>query len=256
VDPTLAPSENASALALARALWEDGQDLRTFAVRGEATHVSGGNRSFFRFEMICERPASFLFTAFDPMGMPAFRAAVSGGSLRAADYGGRAYYAGDVRDGALDLLVPVPLDPEGLLTAVSGSFPFPPASAEAARPFPAAAGEAEFLALPAGGGKPLRASVRGAPPWGSAGGKTLLRLSAGHPLSPDFLASFGRWEPAPRDDRGGAERPFPRTVSVSWRRGGVESSLELVYREVSLGFAAPAGIFGLDRPEGFTYQAL
>ncbi|MDR2612479.1 MAG: hypothetical protein LBG06_06520 [Deltaproteobacteria bacterium] len=257
VPPDRAPAENLRAEGLARAVWAEGEDLRTFAVRGDANYLSGNGRRFFRFELVCERPGSLLFTARDPFGQPAFRLAVADGYLRAADYLGRAYYAGEARGGALELLLPLPLEAEGLLAALSGSLPFEPGRAEALAPLPTGEGEALFLAYPAaGGGAPLRVSVSGAAPWDSASWKTLRSVSRGSARDPDFQARYGRWEPAPRDDRGGALRLFPRTVAASWRHGGGTHGLELSYREVSLGFTPPESVFVLERPEGFSLQPI
>jgi hypothetical protein len=204
---------------------------------------------------VCERPGSLLFTAFDPLGSPAFRLAASGGILRAADYMGKAYYAGEIRGGPLELLVPIPLSAEELLATLSGSLPFPPARAEALAPFPAGEGEALFLVWPQGEARPLRVAVSGSAPWTEAAGKTVRSVSLGSASSPDFQARYGRWESAPRDDRGGAPALFPRTVAASWRQGG-ERALNVTYREVSLGFSPPPGIFNLDQPPGFTYETV
>jgi hypothetical protein len=255
VDPGRAQSENLKATDLAAALWQDGEDLKTFAMRGEATYKSGNNTNFFRFELICERPGSFLFTAFDPFGSPVFKIASSRGALNALDYSGKAYYAGSAGGGALGLLVPLPLSPEELLASLSGSLPFRPSRAEAATQFPEGEGDASFVAYPEGSGSPLRVQAAGGAPWDSASGKTLRRVSAGPVNSPDFQVRYGSWEPFPRDDRGGAARLFPRTVSASWRGNG-EHSLDVSYREVSLGFTPPEGVFGLERPQGYSYEEL
>jgi hypothetical protein len=255
IDPTRVPAENLKAEDLATALWEDGEDLRTFAMRGEATYRSGNSSSFFRFELVCERPASFLFTAFDPFGSPAFRIASSEGRLTAADYPGKAFFTGSTRDGALGLLVPVPLEPPELLAALSGSLPFPPVRAEAAAPLPESEGTVVFLAYPSGGGIPLRVQLRGAPPWNSASGKTLQTVSRGPANSPELTVRYGPFRENARDDRGGALRSFPHSLSAAWRQGG-NRALDISYTEVSLGFAVPPGIFGLERPAGFSLETI
>ncbi|MDR1081128.1 MAG: hypothetical protein LBQ79_09280 [Deltaproteobacteria bacterium] len=255
VDPDRAPSENLKAEHLAAALWADGEDLKTFAMRGDATYRSGGSSNFFRFELVCERPGSFLFTAFDPFGSPAFRIASSGGSMTAVDYGGKAFYAGSVSGGALGILVPLPLSPEELLAALSGSLPFRPSRAEAAALFPDGDGDAVLLAYPPGSGRPLRVQVSGGPPWESASAKTVRRVSLGPANAPDFQVSYGSWEAQPRDDRGGAARLFPRSLRAAWRSGG-DHSLEVGYREGSRGFTSPAGVGGSVRPDGYSLNAL
>ncbi|MDR1037143.1 MAG: DUF4292 domain-containing protein [Deltaproteobacteria bacterium] len=255
MDPTRAASENRTATDLAQALWADAEDLPTFAMRGDATYRSDNSSNFFRFELVCQRPGSFLFTAFDPFGSPVFRIATAGGKLSAIDYSGKAFYSGSVSGEALGLILPLPLSPEELLAVLSGSLPFRPALAEAEAQFPEGVGDAVMLLRPEAGVQAVRVQVVGDAPWTDAAGKMIRRVSTGTANSPDFQVTYGSWENYPRDDRGGAQRLFPRSVSAAWRQSG-DHSLDVTYREVSLGFVPPAGVFGLERPSGYSSQAL
>jgi hypothetical protein len=256
VDPARAPYENLQAADLSRALWDDGEDLRTFAVRGDLNYTSGNDHNFFRFELVCQRPSDFLFTINDPFGQPVFKLAVAGDSVTGLDFSGKTYYAGPLDIDDLPHFTKIPLPPSELLAAISGSLPFRPGVSEAARNFPEDKGDAVFLAYRVSKTeKPVRVTVTGSAPWGNAVGKTIRSIASGPLGDPEYQAVFSGHKPYPRDDRNGETRLFPTSVSLSWRRPE-NIGVELSYREVSLGFTPPAGTFGLERPQGFKYYPI
>jgi hypothetical protein len=147
---------------------------------------------------------------------------------------------------------------EAFLSVLSGSLPKAPLSAKALKPFPLEKGIATFQYQPESteNATPYSVQVEGGPSWTMADDPVLLGFFQGTDFNRDLEVKFSSLVPHPRDDLEGGTTPFPESVSLLWKENGAERRLELRHKEIRLGFAIPENFFVLERPEGFTQEAL
>jgi hypothetical protein len=227
------------------------RDLPTLGLRGEANYSKGTERWFFRFELIAERPDTFLFTILDPVGPPAYRIFSGPTEFKALDYRQRIFYRGEALEYPLEAFLPLPLTAADFLDLLSGRLPSEPVSA---RPESLDVGQAKFRTFvyqtqgrdPGPWRAQLSAGTAGFLPEDRPG---LQQLSRGPRGNPDFLVRYEKWGSYPREDLG-TNSQFPEVFRASWQ-GNPATQIRATYTEVRLGFTMPPGVFIMDQPEGF-----
>ncbi|MDR1164535.1 MAG: hypothetical protein LBO66_01435 [Deltaproteobacteria bacterium] len=253
--PSEAPAEDARALELATGLYERGESLKTFALRGEANYARGRDRRFHRFELIAAKPDAFLFTAFDPLGRPAFKLLSRDGEIRALDYLEAVFHVGDARDFSLNDLLPTPFGPEAFLALLAGALPEKPVRAEALEAFPAREATVSLNYWGPYDSVPYLVQVQGGPLWNMAEKPRARAFSKGSRYNPEFVARFGgfrdrEWESL------NESLPFPDSVTAQWKEKGEARELVVRYQEIRLGFPLPEGLLELAPPEGYPVERL
>jgi hypothetical protein len=239
------------ALEILQSVYQRNQDIPTIALRGEVNYSKGSDRWFFRFELIAEKPGSFLFTVLDPSGSPAFRILSDSRGFRALDYRQRIYYQGAAQERPLEAFLPIPLTTAEFLSLLSGAIPEKP---ESARPETTMDRDARYAVLvyqtsEYKGPGDWRARLQGGPGYLPEDRPSLSEVSRGPRGNPDFFVRYDDWGSHLREDTG-SQVGFPNSLRAYWRgRPGI--NVRCSYTEVRLGFKAPAGVFSLEQPEGF-----
>lgn len=244
------------ALELVNSIYERNQDILTLALRGEVNYAKGTDRWYFRFELISERPDSFLFTILDPMGQPAYRIFSDRSSLRALDYRQQIFYQGASLKYPLEAFLPIPLTAPDFLSLLSGLLPAEPSIARPQSPITQDAKVATIVyqskSLDSPG--PWRLQLTGGPGFQVKDEPTILSLARGPRNNPDFMVRYDKWGKHPREDTG-AIVDFPEIFRANWQ-GRNKLEVRVAYTEIRLGFSMPQNILHLEQPDGFSIQLL
>ncbi|MDR2352700.1 MAG: hypothetical protein LBF22_05960 [Deltaproteobacteria bacterium] len=239
-------------------LYQWGEDLKTFAIQGEATYLRGGVRRFYRFTLVASKPQTFLFTAIDPLGRPAFKLLATDLEYRALDYLNAIYYVGGKGSLDLDNFFPIPFGNREFLAIFSGALFDRPFSAKTLEPFPDNPGQVRLSYTGEMGGETtpylLEVNNEGTD-WGNLENITILSLLTGLPFRPDLELKYGSFAPQPREDLG-VTVPFPGSITLKWKEANRDREIYVKNQTIRLGFPIPSEILTLEKPEGFTFEAL
>ncbi|MDR1487853.1 MAG: DUF4292 domain-containing protein [Deltaproteobacteria bacterium] len=233
------------AMDLAKALYDQGQRISTFAARGEINYIADDARRYFRFEILTRRPGSFIFTIFDPFGQVAFKVISDGTNFSSLNYGALTCTVGSASSDNLGRVLPINLKAGDLISLLTGSLiaaPIAAARDNAAPPI-------NSLTVQSSGNWP----------------QSLWRLALSHDLGSTQIASFsvsdpsgfnttldgkyGNFSDVPLENKPGLNSYFPHNVDVRFAQN---RTLSIRYSEVRLGVPLSEEIFAVQVPSGFT----
>jgi len=235
------------AMDLAYELYLRGVNLRSLAARGQVSHESGGRRAFFRFEVLILKPDQLFFTAFDPLGRPAFRLVTGEGRLSGLIYGARQYFTGPATTENFNRFLPLNLPPDQLVALLCGSI---------ARPVTAGSrtvgGNTELIIAPAETQEDENAlwRLRLAGDLEQDPSRIVILAAAHGPAGrPNLNLRYAKIQDLPLEDEPGVLMPFPTSVEAEWSKK--KQFLRLTYDEVKLGPKLDPGLFVLTPPDDF-----
>jgi hypothetical protein len=253
---SLSPAESQKALVLLQELYQEGNNLSRFALRGRAGAGDSLGFESYDIELVAVKPDSFVLSILDPLGRPAFKAVSQEGSFRALDFLTKTAYEGQTGSSALSSFLPIPIDQGFFLQVFSASLPEEPG--EITPP----------LTLSSDDNASLLINYKPKNPKDPSSGYAV-KLSKGpyrfltpspNKFVPEEIAFlkggkeelkviYEDYSLFPRSDSSEAY-PFPRTIVLSWRQFG-QRTLKVTVTDVSLGFSVPQGLFDLSVPDGF-----
>jgi hypothetical protein len=253
-DDTGALKNAKDALIKLQELRRDGESLKRFAMRGRASIGSSSSSDSYNFELIAQKPDTFVFSIMDPLGRPAFKAVSLGGNVKALDYLTLTAYEGGAESLPLSSFIPIPLDKDIFLSVFSASLPEEPTEVGSSEPLSQSS--------------PFMVSYKSQNPKSPDLSYSLI-LSKGPYLhlnpSPDKLVieeisfvrggredlkvSYSDYSMSPREDAPEIY-PFPRTITLAFRYLG-ERTLKVTVTDLTLGYTPTPGLFDLSIPPGW-----
>jgi outer membrane lipoprotein-sorting protein len=247
-----APDERA-VTRFAQNLYQKGQSLTSFAVRGQARYKSGAEDSVYNFELVAKRPDSYICTFFDPLGRPAFKVVNSKGVLKALNYGERIFYEAKNSDKELSELLPIPLTNRDFLDIFSASLPEAPniVSAQSSLGFEE---QSSISYRKDSRTLPITAVVFGGPSWNTTDA-LVMELISGREASPDYRVEYSGYHYHPLEDGTGGSFPFPSQITLTWS-SFTYKTLVVSVEDVRLGFPLDNSFFTMEMPQGFTLERI
>jgi outer membrane lipoprotein-sorting protein len=244
-------SDSGPALELARALWERGREIPTFAARGSLNLTEGNTTRFVRFELLTVRPDKLVLTLLDPLGRPALKAVSDGLKLVALDYGGRLAAVGAATETNIRRVLPVGLSPETLLAILSDALILRPDRAAAGYSADGAVVSLLLSTFDQTGETVWSVSLQEGPEGPLVSGLSV-KAQGGRPA---LSVTYGTFKSLPVEglDPPRPPRSFPHLVEAQTGDG---RRLTVRYDEVRLGATLPAEVFLTEIPEGFAVESI
>ncbi|MDR1658386.1 MAG: DUF4292 domain-containing protein [Deltaproteobacteria bacterium] len=242
-------SSDGPAMELARSLYQQGQELTSFAARGSVNYIDGNQRHFFRFEFILSRPGGLSFTVLDPLGRPALRVVSDWSRFYALDYLELLATVGLATDENLRAVIPINLEIDDLLAVMTNALMVNPVAAAADR----------FK----GGSIGVLRVAADRPQPGSVWLVSLDNLSSGPVISScelkkmaggdDFRVRYNRFTSLAVESQPPGSKDFPMSIEATVGR---ETTFEIRFDDVRLGPSLPAELFIFQVPGGFAVQEI
>jgi hypothetical protein len=226
-------------MELARLLFEEKSNLKTFAARGSVNYINGNSKHFFRFECLLRRSGGLVFTVFDPLGRPAMKVISDGTVFSALDYRSQVAMVGQATSDNLRRVLPVNIQTDDLTSVLTNSLLPNPSAAAVSR---LKKGQISALEIVEQHDQGLvwLVSIDNRP-----AGPVITSQELGRPSDDNFKVFYSHFESLPIK---GSSRDFPLTINVALDG---ERRFDVRYEQVILEPSLSDKLFDTNVPVGF-----